>query len=296
METVTIENEILRVEARLRGATLCSVVDKRNGEQLLYTGSDPRAWEESDVSIFPFVGRLQEGKYTVDGQEYRMGIHGIVNALRFSARQSSAEEVELSVTDDGETRRQYPFRFRYAVRYRLDGDRLTTTLTAENTDTRPLPCMLGGHQAYRLDAIERADETDTSMNSIVFAHKTYARVTLDEAGCFVAGSEPFVVDAPIPLGKETFRRYPTLMLKNVSGRVEVRRPTRTLVYDLGEVPVLALWSHDKFGAYVCVEPWFGQPDTVEPNPELSQKEGIRILKPQENFSYSYSIAFGERTE
>ena len=86
------------------------------------------------------------------------------------------------------------------------------------------------------------------------------------------------------------------MLKNVSGRVEVRRPTRTLVYDLGEVPVLALWSHDKFGAYVCVEPWFGQPDTVEPNPELSQKEGIRILKPQENFSYSYSIAFGERTE
>lgn len=114
METVTIENEILRVEARLNGATLCSVVDKRNDEQLLYTGCDPRAWEESDVSIFPFVGRLKEGKYTVDGREYRMGIHGIVNAMRFSARQISAEEVELSVTDDGETRRQYPFRFRYA--------------------------------------------------------------------------------------------------------------------------------------------------------------------------------------
>lgn len=296
MATIAIENEILRVEATTDGGTLNAVVDKRNDEQLLYAGDDPRAWNERDVSIFPFVGRLKGGQYTSDGKVYRMGIHGFVNSMAFAARRISNEEVELSVCDDETTREKFPFRFEYRVRYRVAGDTLTTSLTAVNRDSRVMPFMLGGHQAYRLDAIERESETDTSMNSIVFPDKTYTRATLDASGCFVAGEEPFAVDGPIDLGKATFRQYPTLMLKDVSGKVEVRRPTRTLTYDLGCVPVLALWSHDKFGAYVCVEPWFGQPDTVAPDPELSKKEGIRLLQPNESFTYAYSIAFGERKQ
>lgn len=289
MAAITIENEQLRVTVQTEGGGLSGVYDKRTGEELFYD-RDPRAWTESDVIIFPFVGRLRGGYYTLDGKRYEMKTHGVLRYKPFNVRARSADTVVLDNVADEATRAAYPFDFAYSVTYSLAGNRLTTTLCAENTGSKTMPFMLGGHPAYALDRVEKENETDTAGNYIRF-DKTLplSYYTLDETGGYITGTAPFENTGEIELSKAFFRKYDTLMLMGVKGPVTLKRKRYELIFDIGEPPVLALWSYPDFGAYVCVEPWYGRPDSVEPERELTRKPEMRFLEPGKRFAYTYSV-------
>ena len=64
-------------------------------------------------------------------------------------------------------------------------------------------------------------------------------------------------------------------------------------FDTSEAEVLAVWTDPLFGDYVCVEPWWGIPDIINPNPELKDKPLIHSLKPAESEEKGYSIAISK---
>ena len=59
-----IKSEYLKVEINETGSTLESLYDKAEERELLWQGSAD-SWTGKDVTIFPFVGRLKDGYYTV---------------------------------------------------------------------------------------------------------------------------------------------------------------------------------------------------------------------------------------
>lgn len=74
----TIDNGILTVKAGEHGAELQSII--RNGIEYLWQG-DPAFWGRRSPVLFPIVGSVWDGRYRVEGKEFRLGQHGFLSAL-----------------------------------------------------------------------------------------------------------------------------------------------------------------------------------------------------------------------
>ena len=64
--TVTLQNHLLTVRIEALGAQLCSV--KNTAGQEYIWKADPAVWNRHAPLLFPVIGRLQGGWYTVHGQ------------------------------------------------------------------------------------------------------------------------------------------------------------------------------------------------------------------------------------
>lgn len=112
---ITIKNEYLTVLIHEKGATLWSVKDK-DGNEYLWQG-DPRYWADRAPNLFPYIARLTEGKYMLQGNTYEMDIHGFAKDMDFVAEKVSRSHVVLSISNTEETYRQYPYQFQFSIVY-----------------------------------------------------------------------------------------------------------------------------------------------------------------------------------
>ena len=78
----TIRNDHLKVTVNSLGAELHSI-QSADGTEYLWQGN-PDVWDGQAPNIFPYVARLTEQKYTYDGKEYTMKIHGFINAVELT--------------------------------------------------------------------------------------------------------------------------------------------------------------------------------------------------------------------
>ena len=74
----TIKNDILNVEISTLGAELQSI--KKNNVEYLWQG-DEKSWKNKATNIFPYVGKMQDGKYIYKGKTYEMGSHGLARHI-----------------------------------------------------------------------------------------------------------------------------------------------------------------------------------------------------------------------
>ena len=66
-----IENDFLRVTVSDAGAELISVFDKEKDAERIWIG-DPAVWNRPAPILFPFVGKVMDGKYRIADKEYTM--------------------------------------------------------------------------------------------------------------------------------------------------------------------------------------------------------------------------------
>ncbi len=80
-----LENEAIRLEIADKGAELSRVWDKENHCQRLWS-ADPAVWNRHAPILFPFVGKVVNGKYRFAGREYETKTqHGFARDLDFCA-------------------------------------------------------------------------------------------------------------------------------------------------------------------------------------------------------------------
>ena len=76
-----LENEALTLAIADKGAELSRVWDREAGCERLW-GADPTVWNRHAPILFPFVGKVIDGKYRVNGREYEMKTqHGFARDL-----------------------------------------------------------------------------------------------------------------------------------------------------------------------------------------------------------------------
>ncbi|MEG1873392.1 MAG: aldose 1-epimerase family protein, partial [Ruthenibacterium sp.] len=90
----TIENDFLRVTVRSKGAEVVSVQNKQTGEEMMWSG-DPAVWGRTSPILFPYCGRLLEGKYTKDGTTYTGDGHGFARDLEHTLVDTADEKLTL---------------------------------------------------------------------------------------------------------------------------------------------------------------------------------------------------------
>lgn len=142
-----MENAFAHVEVDELGAQLHSLRRRKDGYEYLWQG-DPAIWPGQAPILFPIVGSLAEERYWLGGQPYQMPRHGFARRKRFFCVDESNDRLVFSLTDDVETRAQYPFAFELRVTYLLTGQKLGVTHTVLNPAAEPLYFSLGAHPAF----------------------------------------------------------------------------------------------------------------------------------------------------
>ena len=145
---------------------------------ILYHAPD---WEKNPVPtrsghpiLFPFPGRLRDGKLVADGQTYQLplldstkrhGIHGFTPRVpwRVATADTGADFAAVQgffqlSRDLPEAVGQWPSDFELGVLYRLTATELRVSVHLENLGEKPLPWGLGFHGYFTLPGVDAADD------------------------------------------------------------------------------------------------------------------------------------------
>lgn len=144
----TISNECLKVIVAEDGAELQSIWGM-DGTEYLWQG-DKAYWKSRALNIFPYVARLTDGSYFLDGELHRMDIHGIAPYAHFTVAESSETRLALELAANEGTLAVYPRHFVFRVIYTLRKDSLEITYEVENHDKRTMYFGLGGHPGFNV--------------------------------------------------------------------------------------------------------------------------------------------------
>ncbi|MBE6632584.1 MAG: aldose 1-epimerase family protein, partial [Ruminococcaceae bacterium] len=143
----TITNGHVMVTINSRGGEIFSILDfDKDTKEYIWVG-DEKYWAGRAPNIFPIVGRVKEGKYTYNGNEYSIkSPHGFVRITEMNVIDHTDNAFTMSLSSNDETLASYPFEFDYKVRYTLDDRKLTVDYEVVNpSPTETLIFALGAH-------------------------------------------------------------------------------------------------------------------------------------------------------
>ena len=255
----TIRNEKLKTEINSYGAELHSI-QTLDGCEYLWQG-DPAVWNGQAPNLFPYIARLTNETYTLDGKEYHMKIHGFIKTSELEVDSVSEDCITFRYDSNEESRSQYPFEFSYFITYRLEGSVLHITNRVENHDSKRMFFGIGGHPGFNVPLEEGLQFEDYVLEFSSPAHPNRIGFTDD---CHLNGQDPLYQleeDRRIPLHHNLFDQD-AIVLKNMDRCVTIRsdKGKRAVKVTLPDYDHLGFWHMPKMAApYVCVEPWSSLP-------------------------------------
>ncbi len=278
----TLENKYLKVSVNGKGACLDSIIDKNNGKELLWQG-DSKSWEDKDLCLFPFVGRLVNGDYQVDGTTYNMRIHGFAPYMEFLLVSLTAESIVLELESNIDTLKEYPYLFSLIVSIKLSNNKIAVNYKIKNTDKKKIYFGIGGHPGFVLDNSNGEDY-------LTFGEDVERElITLNDSCQFIVGSKSVGKVEKLIIEKSLFSSDALIFKNNAKTLSLVKLDGTKVVVDIEQANYVGVWSHPTHGDYVCVEPWWSLPDYFEVNKELSKKPTLQNLDINEAKDYTYNI-------
>jgi len=285
----TIGNGILTVAAEELGAQLQSI-RSADGTQYLWQG-DAKYWKGRAPNIFPYVARLWQGRYEIDGNAYEMPIHGFAPTSRFELREKTDRRMTFERRSDEKTYVQYPRQFIFRVSYSLSGNRLETVYEVVNLDEKPMYFGLGGHPGFNVPLEPRKAFEDYRLR---FGGKCKPVRVGFSSDCFVNGQdEAFVLedDRILKLRHELFDDD-AIVLRDMAREVtlEAEDGARSVTVSFPDMPYLGIWHRPKSDApYVCIEPWVSLPAKRGETTVFERQEDLVCLRPGKRYANAWSI-------
>ena len=286
-----LENEFLQIAVDDAGAELSRVYDKVLGCERLWN-ADPAIWNRHAPILFPFVGKLTDGKYRVGGKEYPMKTqHGFARDSVFACVEETENAVTHCLVSSEATKALYPCDFRLFVRHSLSAAEPRTLLvqwTVENAGGEEMLFSIGGHPAFLPPAGAAKEDCfllfpgKDELCYIQASPAGYALVNERHRLPLNEGRAAYQADIP---GTWIFEdgQIRKVCLAGPDGKPYVSM-------DCAQFPMLAVWANPK-GPFVCLEPWFGRTDDEGFAGEIGEKKGIQRLAAGEKREISYAVTF-----
>jgi galactose mutarotase-like enzyme len=265
-----------------------AVAWKVAGTDLLWT-ADPQIWPRTSPVLFPIVGRARQGRISVDGRSYPMGIHGFAASSLFAVTGRSDDTAQFRLVDSDATRESFPFPFRLDIGYRLAPGSLAVSFVVENPGGAPLPYALGLHPGFAWPF--SAGERDGYRIEFECAERAEVPVITPE-GLFSSAPRP------VPIAGRLLQLSDALMAKEALCFLDARsRSVRFVAPDGAAIrietedfPHIALWSRP--GApFLSIESWTGHGDPHEFAGDISEKPSMRSLLPGATARHEIRMSF-----
>lgn len=255
-----------------RGAIVTSL--KIGEHELLYldesTFTDPEKNVRGGIPVlFPLCGPLAEPSYTWQGQSYRLKQHGFARNSAWKVLEKRSDFARLELEDSEETRKIYPFSFRYILEFRANEDGLRIGQQIKNHGSSPMPLQFGFHpyfQTVNKDDL-KFDLPATSYSDNKSSHR-------DEFGGFDFASAETDWSFPNPSRRE-------------AAFVDERTGLGVRLRYGDAYQALVFWTL-KDRPFVCVEPWSSS--------RLAFPDGddVHKLEPQEALETFVEVGLFER--
>ncbi len=274
----TIKNRQLQIIVNSLGAELVSIV-KENYEYM-WSG-DAKFWGRTSPVLFPIVGALKDGQYSYNGKNYQLPQHGFARDKEFKLVSQEKDKLSFILSDDANSRENYPFGFQLYITYTLDTSNVTIEYKVKNSDNKTIYFSLGTHPAFAL----KLDDTITMEDySLLFNAKESAdRLLLDGA---LIGLEkmPCVEGKKLALYDGIFDKNALVFDSIISDKVTLKctKSKHSLSISYPDFPYIAFWSVPK-APYICIEPWEGIADSIDSSGQLEEKRGIKKLEINKQF-------------
>lgn len=285
----TIKNAYMTVTAAEKGAELQSILGA-DGTEYLWQG-DAAYWSDRALNIFPYVARLIEGKYYLDGTLHRMDIHGIAPYRNFHLISNDGTQMILELKSDPETYAQYPRNFVFRIIYTLHKNTLEIIYEVKNLDDKYMYFGLGGHPGFQVPLTKGKQFEDYRLR---FENPCQPRKVCFNEACFVTGKElPFELENGqiIPLRHELFDND-AIVLTNMTPQVtlEAEGDTHSVSVTFPQMKYLGLWHWPKTDApYLCIEPWCSLPATENTITVFENQKDLIKLAPSGIYQNRWTI-------
>lgn len=285
----TIQNACLKVAVAELGAELQSIVGT-DGTEYLWQG-DSKYWSDRAINIFPYVARLTEGCYSMDGKRYSMKIHGIAPYLDFVLTEKTEDTMVFSLEDNEETLAHYPRKFCFQIVYRLVNNTLEVTFRVENRDEKTMYFGIGGHPGFNVPLEE--GKTFESYR-LRFAQDCQPRRVGFTSSNFLNGkTEAFPLEngTVLPLCHGLFENGAIVlqdMAKSITLEAESGGHSVTVSYP--GMDYLGIWHWPKTDApYVCIEPWSSLPATQDQLTVFEEQKNLIRLEAGKTYTNTWTI-------
>lgn len=278
----TIKNDILTVEIAAKGAELMSV--KKDGTEYLWQG-DPAYWSGRAYNLFPTCGRMWEGKYLYKGQIYEMKIHGIVRYMECEVFEHEADRIVFTLVSNEETKKIYPFDFKFFAEFKLEGNKLIHKYTAVNTGDTVLPCTFGGHPGFNVPL----DNGNFEDYYLEFSEECEPK----EAEFSKSGKvEGLLRDNKFINLKHSLFDNDSFFMTGCADAVTLKsdKSERSVTVSYPGFTYLGVWHMPKTDApFVCIEPWYGSPAPLGQYSDIEKMDDMFHLEPNESKTVSFDI-------
>ncbi len=290
----TIENDLLKVSVNTEGAELWSVQSKRTQTEYLWQG-DPAFWHGRAYVLFPFIGRMFEGKFRYHGQKYDTRCHGLARFFAFTVESQTADKIVLLLKNKEEMQKEYPFRFAFRVTYSLQGAALKAEFSATNLGEETMICAFGGHPAINIPF----DGGEFEDYYLEFAQATDAKqwILSDPRKLISGETKAYALKdgTKLPLRHDLFDQD-AIVLDNTCHEVAIKtdKSDRYVSLRYDDFRYIGFWHADhKPAPYVCLEPWSALPGTDNEMTELETKEDMTHIPPHQTKEVSFTLEIHE---
>ena len=283
-----ISSNLLTVTVSELGAELRSIKDAE-GTEYLWQG-DSTYWSDRAPNIFPYVARLTNGSYYIDGKLYKMPPHGFALSERFDVVSNKENEIIFELTDSEKTYQMYPRRFSLKIKYRVEGATLQIVFSITNRDERTMYYGIGGHPGFNvpIDGNEVFEDYFLSFDEPCEP----LRIGFTPQ-CYLNGEKtPFVLeDGKIKLSHDIFSDD-AIVLTNIPHKVTLGsvNGNRSVTVTYPKMNYLGIWHRPNTDApYVCIEPWSSLPSTQDIIAVLEEQKDLMALEPNTTEDYPFEI-------
>ena len=285
----TIENDHLTLSVDSLGTQMMHICS-RDGREYLWQG-DPAYWSDRAPTLFPFIGRQTRDSYQYRGTVYPMGIHGFAAGQDFTCRVQEKDKLVLELTDNEQTRNQYPFAFSLEIGFQLMGSQVQISYAVKNSSRQVMPFGIGGHPGFRVPLDDGEDFTDYVVE---FAGGCQPDRVGFTPQVYLSGQDeayPLEEGKYLPLCHDLFDQD-AIILKNMSREVTLRSKVSShgVTVSYPEMSYLGLWHWPETDApYLCIEPWTSltaRQDVVE---DFGCKSDLIHLLPGKTYTNTWSI-------
>lgn len=292
MKNCSIKNEYYTITVSTLGAELISVKNSDGAEYLWQnTGS---FWDSHAPLLFPVCGRLKSSKYSYQGKEYPMDLHGFIKDSEFAVASKEGGHITMTLSSNAKTREIYPFDFNVIANYELRGKEIIFSVKITNTGKGELPYMFGWHPGFKLPT---GDSLDINCYSLNFGEGV---TELDwyplQNGAF---ARPYSEKYPLKnneyqLSEEEIYKNDTMIFEGHKNKLTLSAKGAPYSLDMSwtqNLPYLCVWK-DEFNEakYICLEPWSAIPNDGVTDENFDTRKMNRLAA-GESETYSYTLNF-----
>lgn len=292
-KTFQLKNDFLKIEVSTIGAELQSLYSKETEiEYLWQPGSE--TWPHHSMLLFPNPGRIAGNRTIIDGKVYPATMHGFANDMEFEVVEVDEKHILLQISATEETRKSFPYEFRFQVEFTLNRDVVVQNFRVINDDNKSIYFSLGAHPGFYCPIVldECGDDYSLEFNK----PQNINLLELEEGTRLLTGKRiPYLQEeCEIRLHDHYFDDGPKLFDGLKADYITMKSKKTGHFVELGikDFPYMCLWGAGSRMSILCIEPWCGTSDLADTDHVWETKLGIEKVEVGNVFERTLTFKMG----